>query len=183
MGIAGISIVIIRKSLLPPQTATPPVSLLHSLNVGGLPGPVVLDYGVTAKNNSLYNTLPIFNLWVAAEVMGELVKAHGDKKIGGQEEIANRKAELIYGALDKYPQIYHVVPDKSVRSRMNICFRVHGGDEQKEKEFLAGAEKQYLQGLKGHRSVGGIRASNYNAVPLENVERLVKYLEEYATSQ
>ncbi|KAJ9208470.1 hypothetical protein DTO166G4_5408 [Paecilomyces variotii] len=183
VGIAGISIVIIRKSLLPPETASPPPSLLHDFHVGGLPVPIVLDYGVTAKNNSLYNTLPIFNLWVAAEVMADLVRKHGDKKIGGQEEIANRKAELIYGVLDKYPQVYQVVPDKSVRSRMNICFRVHGGDDQKEKEFLAGAEKRLLQGLKGHRSVGGIRASNYNAVPLENVERLVKYLEEYASGQ
>lgn len=66
---------------------------------------------------------------------------------------------------------------------MNICFRVHGGDAEKEKDFLTGAEKRLLQGLKGHRSVGGIRASNYNAVPLRNVEKLVKYLEDYATGQ
>jgi phosphoserine aminotransferase len=63
---------------------------------------------------------------------------------------------------------------------MNICFRVHGGDAEKEKDFLGGAEKRMLQGLKGHRSVGGIRASNYNAVPMENVEKLVKYLVDYA---
>ncbi|KAF2443660.1 hypothetical protein P171DRAFT_486382 [Karstenula rhodostoma CBS 690.94] len=62
---------------------------------------------------------------------------------------------------DKYSDIYRVVPDKTVRSRMNICFRVHGGDADKEKAFLAGAEKQGLLGLKGHRSVGGIRASNF----------------------
>jgi phosphoserine aminotransferase len=115
--------------------------------------------------------------------MASLVSTYGAQKVSGQEEIANRKAELIYGVLDKYSQVYRVVPDKSVRSRMNICFRVHGGDAEKEKEFLAGAEKLLLQGLKGHRSVGGIRASNYNAVTLENVERLVKYLEAYATGQ
>lgn len=183
IGVTGITIVIIRKSLLPPQTAAPPATLLHRLNIGGLPGPVVFDYGTIAKNNSLYNTLPIFNLWIAGQVMADLVNAHGAKKVSGQEEIANRKANLIYGVLDKYPQVYRVVPDKSIRSRMNICFRVHGGDAEKEKEFLAGADKRLLQGLKGHRSVGGMRASNYNAVPLENVERLVKYLEEYAAGQ
>lgn len=180
IGVTGITIVIIKKSLLPPQTATPPATLLHQLNVGGLPGPVVFDYATIAKNNSLYNTLPIFNLWIAGQVMADLVNAYGTQKVSGQEEIANRKAQLIYGVLDKYPQVYQVVPDKSVRSRMNICFRVHNGDAEKEKAFLAGAEQKLLQGLKGHRSVGGMRASNYNAVPLENVERLVKYLEEYA---
>ncbi|PKX95798.1 O-phospho-L-serine:2-oxoglutarate transaminase [Aspergillus novofumigatus IBT 16806] len=181
IGIAGISIIIIKKTLLPPQTPTPAPALLHRLNIGGLPGSVVLDYATIAKNNSLYNTLPIFNLWIAGQVMAELAQTYGAQKITGQEQISNRKAEILYSVLDKYPQVYHVVPDKSVRSRMNLCFRVYGGDAEKEKEFLAGAEKRLLQGLKGHRSVGGIRASNYNAVPLENVEKLAKYLEDYAT--
>ncbi|GFF58106.1 phosphoserine aminotransferase [Aspergillus udagawae] len=181
IGIAGISIVIIKKALLPPQTPTPAPALLHRLNLGGLPGSVVLDYATIAKNNSLYNTLPIFNLWIAGQVMAELVQTYGEQKISGQEQISNRKAEILYSVLDKYPQVYHVVPDKSVRSRMNLCFRVYGGDADKEKEFLAGAEKRLLQGLKGHRSVGGIRASNYNAVPLANVEKLAKYLDDYAT--
>ena len=182
VGVTGITIVIIRKSLLPPHTATPSPAVQRKMNLGGLPGPVVLDYATIAKNNSLYNTLPIFNLWIAGQVMASLVGAFGAKKVGGQEEVANQKAKLIYDVLDKYPDIYRVVPDKSVRSRMNICFRVHGGNEEKEKAFLAGAEKQLLQGLKGHRSVGGIRASNYNAVPVENVERLAKYLETFAQS-
>ena len=115
--------------------------------------------------------------------MADLVGAFGAQKVSGQESVANQKSELIYGALDKYPQVYRVVPDKSVRSRMNICFRVSGGDDAKEKEFLAGAEKRLLQGLKGHRSVGGMRASNYNAVPLENVQKLVQYLEDFAKGQ
>ncbi|ODM20446.1 hypothetical protein SI65_03499 [Aspergillus cristatus] len=183
IGVTGITIVIIKKSLLPPQIATPPATFLHRLNIGGLPGPVVFDYATIAKNNSLYNTLPIFNLWIAGQVMSDLVNAYGAKKVSGQEEVANHKADLIYGVLDKYPQVYRVVPDKSTRSRMNICFRVHGGDTKKEKEFLTGADKRMLQGLKGHRSVGGMRASNYNAVPVENVEKLAKYLEDYATGQ
>ncbi|CAG8403500.1 unnamed protein product [Penicillium salamii] len=180
IGVTGITIAIVRKDLLPPQTATPPPALLHRLNIGGLPGPVVFDYATIAKNNSLYNTLPIFNLWIAGQVMADLVAEFGAQKVSGQEAIANKKAQLIYGALDKYPQVYQVVPDASVRSRMNICFRVLGGDDVKEKEFIAGAEKRLLQGLKGHRSVGGMRASNYNAVPLENVQKLVAYLEDFA---
>jgi phosphoserine aminotransferase len=143
----------------------------------------VLDYATIAKNNSLYNTLPIFNLWIAGQVMADLVSEFGAQKVTGQEQVADKKAALIYGALDKYPEAYQVVPDKSVRSRMNICFRVYSGDDAKEKEFLAGAEKRLLQGLKGHRSVGGMRASNYNAVPLENVQKLVQYLEDFATGQ
>lgn len=182
VGVTGITIVIVRKSLLPPQTATPPPALLHKLNIGGMPGAIMLDYGTIAKNNSLYNTLPIFNLWIAGQVMARLVSTFGEKKVAGQEEVAVSKAKLLYDTLDKYSEVYRVVPDKAVRSRMNICFRVHGGDEAKEKEFLAGAEKRNLIGLKGHRSVGGIRASNYNAVPMANVEKLVAYLVEYAAS-
>ncbi|KAF2471134.1 phosphoserine aminotransferase [Lindgomyces ingoldianus] len=98
------------------------------------------------------------------------------------EAISNDKARLIYETLDKYPNVYQVVPDKAVRSRMNICFRVHGGDAENEKLFLAGAEKKGLLGLKGHRSVGGIRASNYNAVSAEGAKALVAYLEDYATA-
>lgn len=157
--------------------------LLHRLNIGGLPVPIVLDYATAAKNNSLYNTLPIFNLWIAGQVLADLVNTYGVQKVSGQEEVANRKASLIYDVLDKYQQVYNIVPDKDIRSRMNICFRVQGGDPEKEKEFLGGAEKRLLQGLKGHRSVGGIRVSNYNAVPVSDVERLVKYLEDYATGQ
>lgn len=92
--------------------------------------------------------------------MAGLVNVYGTKRIGGQEEISNEKARLIYDTLDKYSDVHRVVPGKSVRSRLNICFRVHSGDAEKEKAFLAGAEKKGLLGLKVHRSVGGIRASN-----------------------
>ena len=150
----------------------------------------MFSFSTIAANNSLYNTLPIFNLYVATLVLQRLVSTFGDKKVAGQEEIANQKAKLIYDTLDAYPDSYHVVPDKSVRSRMNICFRIIAGksddgfkpDEAKEKAFLSGAEKRGLLGLKGHRSVGGIRASNYNAVPLQNVQKLADWLVEFAKS-
>jgi phosphoserine aminotransferase len=182
VGVTGITIVIVRKSLLPPETLTPPATLLHQLPLPGLPGAIMLDYATMAKNNSLYNTLPIFNLWIASQVMRSLVATFPTEHVSGQESISAAKAAILYAALDASPDVYSVVPDKSVRSRMNICFRVRGGDEAAEKAFLAGAEKRNLTGLKGHRSVGGIRASNYNAVPMENVEKLVAYLNEYAQS-
>ncbi|KAH8712210.1 phosphoserine aminotransferase-like protein [Phaeosphaeriaceae sp. PMI808] len=180
IGNAGIAIVILRKSLLPPHSTPASPDLLRALN---LPvGPIVLDYPTIAKNNSLYNTLPIFDVWIAGQVMSGLVNSYGTKRIGGQEEVSDEKARLIYEALERYPDVYRVVPDKSVRSRMNICFRVNGGDGDKEKAFLMGAEKKGLLGLKGHRSVGGIRASNYNAVSLDGAKLLVLYLEEFAKS-
>jgi len=178
IGNAGIAIAIVRKSLLPPNGVPASSDVLRAV---GIPvGPIVLDWPTIAKNNSLYNTLPIFDVWIAGQVMTGLVETFGAKKIGGQEEVSDKKASIIYSALDGHPETYKVVPDKSVRSRMNICFRVHGGDAEKEKEFLAGAEKRGLFGLKGHRSVGGIRASNYNAVGLDGAQKLAQYLEDFA---
>jgi phosphoserine aminotransferase len=149
----------------------------------------MFSFATIASNNSLYNTLPIFNLYVATLVLQSLVTTHAPEGLKGQESIAVEKARLIYAALDAHPDTYHVVPARNVRSRMNICFRITGSqgaaaqpDEAKEKAFLAGAEKKGLLGLKGHRSVGGIRASNYNAVPLENAKKLVAWLEEFAKS-
>lgn len=149
----------------------------------------MFSFSTIATNNSLYNTLPIFNLYVATLVLQSLVSKFGSRKVSGQEEVADQKAKLLYDTLDSHSEVYHVVPDKSVRSRMNICFRITSGaksenggaaDEAREKAFLAGAEKRGLLGLKGHRSVGGIRVSNYNAVPVENVQKLADWLIEFA---
>jgi len=124
--------------------------------------------------------MPIFSIWIAGEVMRSLLHQHGGRKLLGQEELSNRKADAIYSILDGRPALYQVVPHKSVRSRMNICFRIRHGDADSEKEFLQGAERRMLQGLKGHRSVGGIRISNYNAVTMSNVTKLAEYLHEFA---
>lgn len=168
IGNAGITIVIVKKALLAAQASA---DLLRQLN---LPiAPIVFDWPTIAKNNSLYNTLPIFDVWVAGQVMQGLVQTFGVQKIAGQESVANQKAELLYSVLDKYPDAYRVVPHKSARSRMNLCFRVHGGDDAKEKEFLAGAEKRGLTGLKGHRSVGGIRISNCKFLSLYHVDIMI----------
>lgn len=114
--------------------------------------------------------------------MRGLLDTHKSRQLAGQEELANTKAEQIYEVLDRHPDVYQIVPDRSVRSRMNICFRVRGGDAAQEKAFLEYAEAQLLQGLKGHRSVGGIRISNYNAVDLSKIKKLTAYLEDFASN-
>ncbi|TGJ79613.1 hypothetical protein E0Z10_g9143 [Xylaria hypoxylon] len=121
LGSTGVTVVIIKKSLLPPNCPQPSPSLMRKL---GLPiPPVILSYETIAKNNSLYNTLSIFDVYIAGQVLKKLLKTFQDKA-DGQEAVANKKATLIYEALEAHPDIYRIVPDKSVRSRMNICFRV-----------------------------------------------------------
>ncbi|KAL8728559.1 MAG: hypothetical protein Q9166_005292 [cf. Caloplaca sp. 2 TL-2023] len=176
IGITDVTLVIVRKDLV---STHPPPSFLHAVGVWSPPS--ILSWPIIAKNNSLYNTMPIFSIWIAGEVMRGLLQTHKTRQLAGQEELANTKAKQIYDVLDKYPNVYRIVPDRSVRSRMNICFRVRGGDAQQEKAFLEYAEAKLLQGLKGHRSVGGIRISNYNAVDLTRVKKLTAYLEEFAS--
>ena len=175
IGITGVTLVIVRKDLL---STVPPVSFLHAVGVWS--PPIVFDWPTVAKNNSLYNTVPIFDIWVCLQVMQSLLATHGAKKLAGQEELSNAKAKVIYDILDSNPEIYQVVTQKRARSRMNICFRIRGGDDTTEKKFLKEAEERLLQGLKGHRSVGGIRVSNYNAITMADVERLATYLLDFA---
>ncbi|KAL4921382.1 pyridoxal phosphate-dependent transferase [Aspergillus aurantiobrunneus] len=172
LGMTGITGVIIRKSLLPP--ASPPCSptILRKL---GLPvAPTILDYSVAFKNNSLYNTLSIFDVYVAGQVIKKLLAAFPDK-VDGQQVVAERKARKVYEALEAHPELYRIVPDKTVRSRMNICFRVakNGNVDEAEKSFLKGGTERGITGMKGHRSVGGIRVSNYNAIPESGIDKLV----------
>ncbi|KAL8820738.1 MAG: hypothetical protein Q9223_001090 [Gallowayella weberi] len=176
IGITDVTLVIVRKDLL---STHPPPSFLHAVGVWS--PPTILNWPIVAKNNSLYNTMPIFSIWIAGEVMRSLLEAHKTRQLAGQEELANSKAEQIYNVLDRHPDVYQIVANRSVRSRMNICFRVRGGDAAQEKDFLENAEAQLLQGLKGHRSVGGIRISNYNAVDLSKIKRLTAFLEDFAS--
>ncbi|TDZ26461.1 Phosphoserine aminotransferase [Colletotrichum orbiculare MAFF 240422] len=176
LGSTGITVVVIKKSLLAPQ---PSPALMRKL---GLPiSPIVLSYETIAKNNSLYNTLSIFDVYIAGQVLKKLLRTYPDG-VDGQQAVADKKAALIYAALEAHPDVYRVVPDKSVRSRMNICFRVtRGGDvDASEKAFLKESTAQGLTGLKGHRSVGGIRASNYNSIPLEGAQKLAAFIESFA---
>lgn len=178
IGTTGITIAIISNKILPPHAEMADASLLRRLGLSV--GPIVLDYPTIAKNNSLYNTLPIFDVWIAGQVMQRILdrSASETPRIRTQQQESDKKAADLYSVLDS-SDVYSVVPDKSVRSRMNLCFRVKGGDADAEKAFLKGAESRGLMGLKGHRSVGGIRISNYNAVSVEAVGKLVQYLKDY----
>ncbi|RMZ83539.1 hypothetical protein DV738_g1084, partial [Chaetothyriales sp. CBS 135597] len=168
LGIPGITVAIVRKSLL---ALVPPPTFVHAL-AGSLPNitpPIVLDFATIAKNNSLYNTLPVFSLYVATLVLQSLVHRFAGS-IAGQQQEAAAKAAAIYAALDAHPAVYHVLPDRAVRNA------------DREAAFVKGAEARGLLGLKGHRSVGGIRVSNYNAVPVAAVDKLVAWINEFATS-
>jgi phosphoserine aminotransferase len=128
----------------------------------------------------LYQANQVFySVYIAGQVLKRLLQQHPDK-VQGQQAISKEKARLIYGALEAYPDIYRIIPDKTVRSRMNICFRIKGGDAAEE-AFLEEGAALGLTGLKGHRSLGGIRASNYNAVPLEGAEKLANFIGAFAS--
>lgn len=118
------------------------------------------------------------SVYIAGRVLKKLLQQYPNK-VQGQEAVSEKKAQLIYGALEAHPDIYNIVPHKTVRSRMNICFRIKGGDEAEE-AFLKGGVALGLTGLRGHRDVRGIRASNYNSVPVEGAEKLAKYIEAFA---
>jgi phosphoserine aminotransferase len=126
--------------------------------------------------------LTINSVYIAGQVLKKSIATYN--KVEGQEAVSDKKAQVIYAALDAHPDVYKVVPDKSVRSRMNICFRItkNGDTDATEKAFLKEATSLGLTGLKGHRNVGGIRASSYNTIPLEGAEKLAKFIETFATS-
>ncbi|HSB61162.1 MAG TPA: 3-phosphoserine/phosphohydroxythreonine transaminase [Vicinamibacteria bacterium] len=159
LGPAGVTLVIVRRDLL---ERTP----------RGLPA--MLDYRLQAENRSLYNTPPCFAIYVVGLVLQWL------RGLGGLEEMERRnaaKAGLLYAAIDGSGGFYrgHARPDS--RSRMNVTFRLPS--EELEKAFLTQATAAGLEGLKGHRSVGGLRASLYNALPLAAVEALVAFMAEF----
>lgn len=159
LGPSGVTLVILRNDLLervPPKL------------------PIMLDYKVMAENKSLYNTPPCFSIYMVGLVLGWL------KEMGGLGEIARRnaaKASLVYQAIDSSGGFYrgHARPES--RSRMNVTFRLPS--EELEKKFAKESEAQGLIGLKGHRSVGGLRASLYNALPMESVETLTRFMAEF----
>lgn len=135
--------------------------------------PTMLDYKVAADNGSMYNTPATFS-WYLSGLVFEWVKEQG-----GLEEMERRnraKMELLYGAIDA-SDFYTNPIAKNARSWMNVPFRL--ADEKLDKPFLAGAEACGLLNLKGHRSVGGMRASIYNAVGMDAVQALVAYMAEF----
>lgn len=158
IGPAGLTIVIVRDDLIGhAQPATP----------------TAFDYRVVADNDSMFNTPPTWAIYIAGLVF-RWIKAQGGVAAMAARNAA--KAALLYGALDASE--FWVKPvAREHRSRMNVVFRPH--DERLDAVFLAGAQARGLAQLKGHRSVGGLRASIYNAMPLEGVQALVDWMREF----
>jgi phosphoserine aminotransferase len=111
----------------------------------------------------------------------EWLKRNGG--IEGMNQLAMKKSQLIYETINNSSGFYTCPVDVDCRSRMNLPFRIRGGDEALEKEFLQKAEKLGMVQLKGHRSVGGIRASLYNAITLENAQTLNKFMIDFFESK
>jgi phosphoserine aminotransferase len=134
----------------------------------------MLSYKTHADAKSLYNTPPTWAIYIAS-LCARWIQSHGG--LTGMGEHNRGKADRLYAALDAH-DLYEPTAERASRSQMNVTFRLTRPDL--EKSFLAGAESRGLVGLKGHRSVGGMRASLYNAMPLAGVESLVGYLHEFA---
>jgi phosphoserine aminotransferase len=160
-GPAGVTIVIMRQELL-------------ERSQDSLPG--YLSYRVHAKEDSLWNTPNTFGIY-----MFDLVARWLQEEIGGLENMYQRnrsKAQLLYDVLDASQGFYRGHSQPECRSVMNVTFRLP--TEELEKKFLAEAEQNALSQLKGHRSVGGIRASIYNALPVAGVETLRDFMRDFA---
>ena len=158
---AGLTIVIVRSDLI--GNARPDT-------------PAMLDYQLMAENDSMYNTPPCWSIYMAKLVFDWILS------IGGLEEMKRRnekKASLLYDYLDGPGQSYYTATvDKKCRSMMNVVFVT--GDAELDKKFAKEASAAGLKNLKGHRSVGGMRASIYNAMPYEGVEALVAFMKKFA---
>ena len=159
MAPAGLTVVIIREDLLGKARKETPT---------------MLDYKVMADNGSMYNTPPCYCIYMAKLVYEWILELGGLSAMKARNE---KKAALLYGYLDG--QNYYKAPvAKDSRSMMNVTFVT--GDAELDKKFCVEAAKAGLVNLKGHRSVGGMRASIYNAMPYEGVERLVEFMAEFA---
>ncbi|XP_021811561.1 phosphoserine aminotransferase 2, chloroplastic-like [Prunus avium] len=159
VGPSGVTVVIIRKDLIGnAQEITP----------------VMLDFKIHDENKSLYNTPPCYGIYMCGLVFEDLLEQGG---LGEIEKKNKRKADLLYTAIDESKGFYRCPVEKSVRSLMNVPFTLE--KSELEAEFVKEAAKEKMVQLKGHRSVGGMRASIYNAMPLAGVEKLVAFMKDF----
>ncbi len=159
MAPAGMTLVIVREDLLDYAKADMPT---------------MLEWKTMAENDSMYNTPPCYTIYVAKLVYEWIKSLGGLEKV---KEMNEKKANLLYDYLDS--QDYYVAPvKKECRSMMNVTFVT--GDADLDKKFASEAAKAGLKNLKGHRSVGGMRASIYNAMPYAGVEKLVEFMKDFA---
>jgi len=161
MGPAGVTVVIIREDLLQRSQKSMPT---------------MLNYAVHAENGSLYNTPPAFAVYVLGLVMKWLLAQGGLAEIATVNE---RKAAKLYAEIDR-TGFYRGTAHKDCRSLMNVTFRM--ASEDVEKRFIKESTVAGLDGLKGHRAVGGIRASIYNAFPEDGVDALVAFMKDFERS-
>ena len=161
IGPAGLTLVIVREDLI--GNALPCT-------------PSAFDYKVVADNDSMYNTPPTYAIYIAGLVF-KWIKAQGG--VPAMEARSRAKAELLYGYLDS-TSFYRAPVAKDCRSRMNVTFFLH--DAALDDAFVKGADARGLVQLKGHRAVGGMRASLYNAMPLAGVQALVQYMKDFEKS-
>ncbi len=158
VGPAGVTIVIVREDLI---------------GFAGAEVPTYLDYKIHADNGSMYNTPPCFSIYVAGEVFKYL------KSIGGIAEMERRnkeKAQMLYDFIDS-SRLFSCPVAKEDRSLMNVVFVT--GDAELDKKFIALAKENGMINLSGHRSIGGMRASIYNAMPKEGVAALVDFMRKF----
>jgi len=160
VGPAGVTFVIIRKDILGKVSR-------HL--------PSMLDYRIHIEGESMYNTPPVFSIFIMTRTLKWLKNLGGLKAI---QKINREKADLLYSEIDRN-SLFRGTAAKEDRSLMNICFVMAEGHESLEAEFLDFAKSRGMVGIKGHRSVGGFRASVYNACPKESVQALVDCMREF----
>jgi phosphoserine aminotransferase len=138
--------------------------------------PAMLSYQTHIEGESMFNTPPVVPVYAALQTLLWLKNNGG---VGQMQKINIEKAALLYNEIDRNPLFKATVINPEDRSLMNICFVMNDGHEDKEKAFMDYATAQGMIGLKGHRSVGGFRASTYNALPIESVKALVETMQEF----
>ena len=161
LGPAGVTMIVIKRAYLEAKAKEQV--------------PTMLKYKTHVDGKSLYNTPPVFGVFVLGRTLKWILKEGGLDAIEARNQ---KKAKIIYDLIDAHPDFYKgTVTDKSDRSIMNLTWNLP--TPELEDKFVAEAKKKQMVGLKGHRSVGGIRSSQYNACPLESVEVLAKFMEEF----
>ena len=162
LGPAGVTFVIIREDILGKTERKIPT---------------ILNYSTHTKEPSLYNTPPVFAIFTCLETLKWIKGLGGVKAV---ETMNLKKANLLYDAIDQSKMFVGTVENES-RSQMNICFVMKEQYRDKEEAFMEFAKTKGMIGIKGHRSVGGFRASTYNALPIESVQALVDAMHEFET--
>lgn len=159
LGPAGVTVVILRRTLL---------ERMHDKL------PAYLSYRTHVEKNSLYNTPPVYAVYMLNKVLAWVEEQGG---LEAMDRNSTAKSDIVYNAIDESEGYYRCPVDRNYRSRMNVVFRLP--DEAREAKFISEAEKAGMVGLKGHRSVGGVRASLYNALPVKAAEDLAAFMQRF----